>query len=73
MKTLDWLQWERNLVIFHAVKNIETRVKRAIFLQLRDSKTTADTLLLPLGITAGEFAVFHLLDDSKDKDKLPNQ
>lgn len=66
-KQVEWMQWERNQLIYRIVKEIETKTKRAIFFHLRDPQITADTVLAELGITAGEFAAFHVLADTKEK------
>lgn len=64
-KPLDVLQWERSVLIAKTVRELPSKIKRMIFTYLRDPDTTENTFFPSLGITAGEFAVFHLLEDVK--------
>jgi hypothetical protein len=60
--------WIKYIVIMKQVQSLSMREKRSAFYAMRNSPgCTSDTLLPKLGMTMGEFCVFHTLTQSMSR------
>lgn len=61
--------WRKYIVIAHHVDTLRVRDKRAIFQLMRlHPDMTANSFLPEFGITAGDFATWYVLRDTRRRD-----
>ena len=56
--------WKRNIVIECQTQHLRVRDKRVLFQYMRETEVDEKYFFPNYGITAGEFAVWHIIADS---------
>ena len=71
--------WKRNIVMERVVSQLRVKDKRLIFNLMRQPGVDENTFFPQYGMTAGEFAVWHILADTsrrtrreQDRQKVMN-
>jgi hypothetical protein len=65
--------WSKYIVISYHVARLGMKDKRFLFSVLRNSTDVDENVFIPqLGITTGEFAVFHTLAQSRARASVPS-
>lgn len=60
--------WSKYLILAYVVDHMQTRVRRNIFMHMRNTADCDEDWFFPRhGITAGEFCVFHTLHQSRQR------
>lgn len=52
--------WKENMIRSHVVKRMNVKTKRRVFTVLREEGTDEHTFIPSVGLTIGEFSVFHV-------------
>ena len=60
-------QWRKTIVQFATVKTMKVKQKRLIFNAMRSTNTNIDTFFPAFGLTAGEFCLFQILNETRKK------
>ena len=56
--------WKRNVVLEQTVAALRVKEKRVLFQYMREQGVTCHTFFPQFGMTAGEFASWHIIADS---------
>ena len=60
--------WSKYIVLFRYIQSLSIRSKRAVFIAMRaDTSRSVDLFFPHIGITAGEFCVFHCLSQDSPR------
>lgn len=63
---LTFPAWERYTVLSHHIQNMSIRDKRVVFATVRSLREPSGDLFFPhFGFTFSEFAVWHVLSDTR--------
>lgn len=62
---LTYPTWERYTVLSNAITNLSIKERRHIFQAIRKEEASQDSFFPAYGFTLSEFAVWHVLGDSK--------
>jgi len=65
--------WKRNVVVERTVSQLRVKDKRLLFNLMRQPGVDENTFFPKYGITAGEFAVWHILADTARRAKREHE